>query len=88
EVVRSTRSAPGVEVGASPRAAVSLLQAARALAAMRGRDFVQPDEVKTLAVPCLAHRLTLRPDLWLRGTRPADVVEQCLAKIPVPVEPD
>jgi MoxR-like ATPase len=88
EVVRSTRSAPGVELGASPRAALALLQAGRALAAVRGRSYVLPDDVKTLAVPCLAHRLTLRPDLWLRGTRAEDVVRQCLDRVPVPVAPE
>ncbi|MHB1987426.1 MAG: AAA family ATPase [Acidimicrobiales bacterium] len=87
EVTRSTRSAAGVEVGASPRAGLALLQAARALAALRGRAFVIPDDVKTMAVPCLAHRLTLRPDLWLRGTRPEDVVRQCLGHTAVPVDP-
>ena len=87
DVARSTRTASGVEIGASPRAALALLQAGRALAAVRGRSFVTPDDVKTLAVPCLAHRLTLRPDLWLRGTRPEDVVRQCLERVPVPVDP-
>ncbi len=88
EVVRSTRVTPGVELGASPRAALALLQAGRALAAVRGRSYILPDDVKTLAVPCLAHRLTLRPDLWLRGTRPEEVVRQCLDRVPVPVAPD
>ncbi len=85
EVVRSTRGAPGVEVGASPRAALALMQACRALAAVRSRTYVLPDDVKTLAAACLAHRLTLRPDLWLKGTRPEDVVTSCLEKVPVPV---
>ncbi|MHB8247184.1 MAG: AAA family ATPase [Acidimicrobiales bacterium] len=88
EVARSTRTTAGVEIGASPRAAIALLQAARALAAVRGRTYVLPDDVKTLAGPCLAHRLTLRPDLWLRGTHPEDVVRQCLGRVSVPVEPD
>jgi MoxR-like ATPase len=87
EVARSTRLAPGVEIGASPRAALALLQASRALAAVRCRGYVIPDDVKTLAVPCLAHRLTLRPDLWLRGTTAEDVVRQCLERVPVPVHP-
>jgi MoxR-like ATPase len=87
-VTRSTRATPGVEIGASPRAALALLQACRSLAAMRGRSYVIPDDVKTLAVPCLAHRLTLRPDLWLRGTRAEDVVRQCVERVPVPVDPE
>ncbi len=88
EVARSTRAVAGVEIGASPRAALALLQASRALAATKGRGFVVPDDVKTMAVPCLAHRLTLRPDLWLRGARAEDVVRQCLELVPVPVEPE
>ena len=88
ELTRSTRSTPGVEIGASPRASLALLQASRALAAVRGRSYVIPDDVKSVAVPCLAHRLSLRPDLWLRGTRADDVVRHCLSTVPVPVEPD
>ena len=88
EVVRATRSVPGVEVGASPRGAIALLLATRARAALEGRDFVLPDDVKALAVACLAHRLTLLPDLWLRGSRPEDLVVQCLDSIPVPVTED
>ena len=88
ELTRSTRSTPGVEIGASPRASLALLQASRALAAVRARSYVIPDDVKSVAVPCLAHRLSLRPDLWLRGTRADDVVRHCLSTVPVPVEPD
>lgn len=87
ELVRTTRSVAGVEVGASPRATLALMQASRALAAVRSRSYVLPDDVKTLAVSCLAHRLTLRPDLWLRGTRPEDIVQQCVDRLPVPVAP-
>lgn len=86
EVARATRVASGVEIGASPRAALALLQACRALAAVRGRAYVTPDDVKTLAVPCLAHRLALKADLWLRGTSPEDVVRSCLERVPVPIE--
>jgi MoxR-like ATPase len=88
EVVRATRSVPGVEVGASPRGAIALLLATRARAALEGRDFVLPDDVKALAVACLAHRLTLLPVLWLRGSRPEDLVVQCLDSIKVPVTED
>jgi len=88
EVVRATRSVPGVEVGASPRGAIALLLATRARAALEGRDFVLPDDVKALAVACLAHRLTLLPVLWLRGSRPEDLVVQCLDSIEVPVTED
>ena len=85
EVVRSTRKAPGVQVGASPRASVALLQASRARAALNGRDYVLPDDVKSIAEACLAHRLSLRPELWLRGVQSGEVVRQCLTAVPVPV---
>ena len=85
DLVRATRRLPGVQIGASPRASVALLQASRASAAVRGRGFVLPDDVKRVAVPCLAHRLGLRPELWLRGVDPAELVRQCLRDVPVPV---
>ena len=88
DVVRSTRSVAGVEVGASPRGALALLVSTRARAALEGREFVLPDDVKALAVACLAHRLTLLPDLWLRGSRPEEIVRQCLESVPVPVAYD
>lgn len=84
-VVRATRDVSGVQIGASPRASVALLQAARARAAMRARRFVLPDDVKSLAVFCLGHRLSLKPELWLRGTDPSELVSQALAAVPVPV---
>ena len=86
DVVRATRSLAGVEVGSSPRGALALLLASRARAALAGRDFVLPDDIKALAVACLAHRLMLVPDLWLRGGRPEDLVGQCLDAVPVPVK--
>ena len=88
DVVRATRSLAGVEVGASPRGSLALLLSTRARAALQGRDFVLPDDIKALAVACLAHRLTLLPDLWLRGSRPEDLVFQCLDSVPVPVADD
>ncbi len=84
-VVRATRDTSGVQIGASPRASIALLQAARARAAMSGRRFVLPDDVKSLAVPCLGHRLSLRPELWLRGTDPSELVLQAIATVQVPV---
>ena len=88
DVVRATRSVAGVEVGASPRGALALLLSSRVRAALAGREFVLPDDIKALAVGCLAHRLTLLPDLWLRGSRPEDLVVQCLDSVPVPVAVD
>ncbi len=86
DVVRATRSLAGVEVGSSPRGALALLLASRARAALAGREFVLPDDIKALAVACLAHRLVLVPDLWLRGGRPEDLVGQCLDAVAVPVK--
>ncbi len=85
DVVRTTRSLAGIEIGASPRGALALLLSTRARAAIAGRDFVLPDDIKALAVACLAHRLTLLPDLWLRGSRPEELVVKCLELVPVPV---
>lgn len=88
DVVRATRSIAGVEIGSSPRGALAPLLSTRARAALEGREFVLPDDVKALAVACLAHRLTLQPDLWLRGSRPEELVMQCLDSVPVPVLDD
>jgi MoxR-like ATPase len=85
DVVRATRSRPGVQVGASPRGALALLGVARVRAALSGRDFVTPDDVKAIAVPVLGHRLSLRPDLWIRGVSGDDLVREVLADVPVPV---
>jgi len=85
DVVRATRTLTGVEVGASPRGAIALLLSTRARAALAGRQFVLPDDIKALAVACLAHRMTLLPDLWLRGSRPEELVIRCLESVPVPV---
>ena len=85
DVVRNTREAGGVQLGASPRGSVALLQASRGRAAIAGRSFVLPDDVKAMAVPCLADRVALRPELWLRGVQASEIVQRCLATIPVPV---
>jgi MoxR-like ATPase len=83
-LVRSTRELPAVELGASPRAAVHLLAAARAAARLAGRDFVTPDDVVDAARPVLRHRLTLRPEAELERYLPDDAVESALAAVPVP----
>ncbi len=84
DVVRATREAGGVEVGASPRGALSLLQCARALALLRGRDHVLPDDVDHLAEPVLAHRLLLTTESWVRGLDTREVVRRVLADVPAP----
>ena len=86
EVARATRVSDDVQLGASPRAALALHRGAQTLAALRGRAFVRPDDVKELAAPVLAHRLLLAPEARLRGRSPAEVVRNAVAKVPAPVE--
>ena len=73
-------------MGACPRGSLALLRAAQALAAIRGRDFVTPDDVQRLARPVLAHRLVLSPESRLRGQRAEDVLRRLVEQTPVPVE--
>jgi MoxR-like ATPase len=87
-VVGATRGRPAVEIGASPRGSLALMLLSRARAVLAGRDFVVPEDVKAVAVPALAHRLRLRPDLWVRGERPETIVEACLSEVPVPSAED
>lgn len=84
DVVRATRTHESVLVGAGPRATQSLILAARAAAAMDGRDFVTPDDIKALAPPVLEHRLILRPEFEIEGLSVAEVIQQILQQIPVP----
>jgi MoxR-like ATPase len=84
ELVGATRASPRVQVGASPRGTLALLKVARARAALAGRDFVTPEDVKAVAVPALAHRLILRPELWVRRVRTQDVVAELLEQVPTP----
>ncbi len=86
EVVRATRSSEEVQLGASPRASLALHRAAQALAALRGRDFVKPDDIKELAAPVLAHRLILHTEARLRGRAPSTVVQSLVARVHAPVE--
>ena len=83
-LVRQTRELPAVELGASPRAAVHLLAAARGLACLAGRDYVTPDDIVDVARPVLRHRLVLRPEAELERYSAADAVEAALAAVPVP----
>jgi MoxR-like ATPase len=84
DLVESTRTHPDVLVGASPRGALAIMKLARGRAALWGRDFVTPDDVKVVAAPALAHRLTLRPELWVRRVTGDDVVAKVLASVPTP----
>jgi MoxR-like ATPase len=88
DVVAATRSAPSIQVGASPRGSLALLKLSRCRAALDGRDYVTPDDVKAVAVPALAHRLTLRPELWVQRISAEDVVRERLATVATPVAED
>jgi MoxR-like ATPase len=88
DVVTATRTSPRLAVGASPRGSLAVLKLSRAKAALAGRDFVVPEDVKSVAVPALAHRLTLRPELWVQRIRGADVVAEALATVPTPQAED
>jgi len=83
-VIRQTRKHESVLVGAGPRATQALLLASRAAAALDGRDFVTPDDVKTLALPVLTHRLLLRPEYEIEGLTIPEVIHQLLDSVPVP----
>ncbi|OPY31910.1 MAG: ATPase family associated with various cellular activities (AAA) [Methanomassiliicoccales archaeon PtaU1.Bin124] len=83
-LVAATRKHTQVEVGASPRGSLALMKLSSARAALQGRDFVLPDDVKSLASAALAHRLILGADPWVRGVRPKSVIESVLRDIPVP----
>ncbi|MHB1134664.1 MAG: AAA family ATPase [Chloroflexota bacterium] len=87
-LVRGSRGHAGLDLGASPRASLALYRGAQALAALRGRGYVLPDDVKALAVPVLAHRLIASSQARLRGTAAVDVVAELLSATPVPVEDD
>lgn len=87
ELVAATRSRSDLALGASPRASLSLYRAARALAVIKGRDYVLPDDVKQLAVPVLAHRLMVAASARVKGTRAEEVVASLLTEVPAPVEP-
>jgi MoxR-like ATPase len=80
----ASRQHPQVAVGASPRAELDLVQLARARALLLGRDYVIPEDVKALAVPTMAHRISLRPEMWVRRVQGSDVVEELLRRLPVP----
>ncbi len=83
-IINSTRTHPQIQVGASPRGGLALVQLARGQALLRDRDYVTPDDVKNVAVPALGHRITLRPELWARQVKADDVVQRLLTSVPVP----
>jgi MoxR-like ATPase len=83
-LVHATRDDPQVHAGASPRGVEAIIKLARVAAVYARRDFVIPDDIKRVATPALAHRIVLRPELWVRGIDTASVVERCLATVPTP----
>jgi len=83
-IVGATRTDARLLVGASPRGSLALLLLARAHAVLHGRDFVVPEDVKAVALPALAHRVSLRPELWLRQIDPVAVVREVIESVPVP----
>jgi MoxR-like ATPase len=88
DIVTATRDSQSIQVGASPRGSLALLKLSRCRAALDGRDYVTPDDVKSVAVPALAHRLTLRPELWVQRISAEDVVRERLGTVPTPVAED
>jgi MoxR-like ATPase len=88
DLVTATRTSQRLAVGSSPRGSLALLKLSRARAALADRDFVVPEDVKAVAVPALAHRLTLRPELWVQRIRGEDVVGDALATVPTPPAED
>jgi MoxR-like ATPase len=83
-IVRGTRDSASVAVGSSPRGSLALLKLSRCRAALAGRDFVTPDDVKAVAQPALGHRLVLKPELWVQRRTGADVVQEVLDSVPTP----
>ena len=88
DLVTATRDSKRLAVGASPRGSLALLKLSRAKAAVDGRDFVVPEDVKAVAIPALAHRLTLRPELWVQRIRGEDIVAEALDTVPTPPAED
>ena len=84
DLVVATRTSPSVAVGASPRGSLALLKLTRCRAALQGRDYVLPDDVKAITVPALAHRVVLRPELWVQRITEEDVVQEVLESVPTP----
>ncbi len=88
DLVTATRESASTAVGASPRGSLALMKLSRCRATLAGRDFVTPDDVKAVAVPALAHRLVLRPELWVQQRSGDDVVREALELVPTPPAED
>jgi MoxR-like ATPase len=88
DLVAATRENARIQVGASPRGSLALMKVSRCRAALAGRDFVTPEDVKAVAVPALAHRLMLSPELWVQRVSQADVIREVLQSVPTPAAED
>ena len=88
DVVDATRTSARTQIGASPRGSLALLKLSRGRAVLRGRDFVTPEDVKAVALPSLAHRVMLRPELWVQRVTSDDVVAEAIATVPTPPAED
>ncbi|MCW9015390.1 MAG: MoxR family ATPase, partial [Kangiellaceae bacterium] len=85
-IVNASREWSGVQMGASPRASIALIRAARALALVRGSEFITPDEIKCVALPVLRHRVVLSAELEIEGIGVSQVINELLAQVPAPRE--
>ena len=83
-IVATTRRWPGIALGAGPRGSLALVRAARAQAVLAGRDFVTPDDIRSIAKPALRHRIALSPEMQIEGQTPDQVLEALLAKVEAP----
>lgn len=83
-LVRETREHSEIAMGSSPRGSLAIIQCARALALIQGREFVIPEDIKTLAHACLEHRVVIRPELWLQNISPASVIDSILTRVAAP----
>lgn len=84
EIVSRTRKNEQVDVGASPRGSLALFKLSKAMAILNGRDFVIPDDVKNIAKMALSHRIILKPEPWIRGVKPEEIIDKILSSTPVP----
>ena len=84
-IIRATRDDPRVQVGSSPRGSQALFKLSRAIATLRGRDFVTPDDIKQIVIPALSHRLILKPEPRIRGIKPEDVLAKILDEVQIPI---
>nr|WP_228723442.1 hypothetical protein [Desulfosediminicola flagellatus] len=83
-MARATRNDEALRLGVSPRGSLGLMRAGQALAALKGRDYVLPDDIKRLAIPVLAHRMTIREEEWLRGNSAENILQTIIDQLTVP----